>query len=68
MEIRMVLEPDAAAYIKAVSKARSCTNGAAINRLIVEVIKQGGMTIIDHVPAVVGGDHTPVVDDDEPQL
>jgi hypothetical protein len=67
MEIRMVLEPDAAAYIKAMSKARACTTGAAINRLIVEVIRGGGMTIIDHVPAVVGGDHTPIADD-EPQL
>lgn len=59
MEIRMVLEPEAASYVKAMTKARGCTTGAAINRLIIEVIKQGGITITDHVVPV---------SDDEPQL
>lgn len=49
MEIRMVLSKEAADYVAKVAILRRTTNGAAVDRIICEVVRAGGIAIVDHV-------------------
>lgn len=49
MEVRMILSKEAAEYVSKVAYQRRTTNGAAIDRIICEVIKMGGIAITDHI-------------------
>lgn len=49
MEIRMILSDEAAAFVKKMTDQRKTSAGVAIDRLIVEVSRQGGIAITDHI-------------------
>ena len=51
MEIRMVLSDEAEAFVKKLTERRKTSAGVAIDRLIVEVARSGGITITDHIKA-----------------
>jgi len=49
MEIRMVLSDEAEAFVKKLTEQRKTSAGVAIDRLIVEVARRGGIIITDHI-------------------
>ena len=51
MEIRMILSDEASAFVKKLTDQRKTSAGVAIDRLIVEVARQGGIAITDHIKA-----------------
>jgi len=51
MEIRMILSDEAEAFVKKLTDQRKTSAGVAIDRLIVEVARQGGIAITDHIKA-----------------
>jgi len=60
MEIRMVLSDEADAFVKKLIEQRKTSAGVAIDRLIVEVARQGGITITDHIAAASDGQSPPL--------
>ena len=51
MEIRMILSDEASAFVRKLTDQRKTSAGVAIDRLIVEVSRQGGIAITDHIKA-----------------
>lgn len=49
MEIRMILSDEAEAFVKKLTDQRKTSAGVAIDRLIVEVARKGGIAITDHI-------------------
>lgn len=49
MEVRLVLSKEAADYVRKLAVERNTSAGNAINRLLVEVVRIGGLPITDHV-------------------
>lgn len=47
----MILSDEAEAFVKKLTDQRKTSAGVAIDRLIVEVARKGGISITDHIKA-----------------